>query len=297
MTSARVLGFVGVTALAAAAAVAFAQTTVTPIPDNAPVQTAPLTPLAPEVTTWGDVQKGATLAGTCAACHGLDGNPIDPQYPRLAGQTERYIAQQLELYRSGRRTSGMAPVMIPFAQMLSAQDSRDVGAYFATQSAGAGVADDAVIATGDHAGRQFFEVGQELFRGGDKDRGIPACLACHGPDGAGNPGPPYPRVAGQFADYSERRLQEYRNPAPDSAVASPSFQVMAGVASGLTDEEIGSLASYMQGLHRRNPAVLAVSASPVTLPTPAAGRQQDPAPDSGSGPLGGPPPAGEGETQ
>ncbi|MDQ3270383.1 MAG: cytochrome c4 [Pseudomonadota bacterium] len=296
MTSARVLGIVGVAALAAAA-FAYAQTTVTPIPDNAPVETAPLAPLAPEITTWGDVQKGATLAGTCAACHGLDGNPADPQFPRLAGQTERYIAQQLALYRSGRRTSGLAPVMIPFAQMLSAQDSRDVGAYFATQAAGAGVADEGVIATGEHTGRPFFEVGQELYRGGDRERGIPACMACHGPDGAGNPGPPYPRIAGQFATYSQRRLEEFRAGSPESANANPSFQIMASIARELTDEEIGSLSSYLQGLHTRNPEVVAAGASPVAVPTPAAGRQHDPAPESGAAPADGPPPSEEGDAQ
>ena len=85
MSHARVLGILGI-AVFAVAAVAYAQTTITPIPDNAPVETAPLDN-APVV--WGDVKAGATKAGTCAACHGLDGNPADPQYPRLAGMPER----------------------------------------------------------------------------------------------------------------------------------------------------------------------------------------------------------------
>src|SRR3546814_10048928 len=57
---------------------------------------------------------------------------------------------------------------------------------------------------------KFYQVGQKLFRSGDAERGIPACMACHGPSGAGNPGPPYPHVGGQQADYVVRRLQEYR---------------------------------------------------------------------------------------
>ena len=146
MSHARVLGIVGLTALAAAA-VAYAQTTVTPIPETAPVETAPLTDVA-AVTTWGDAQKGATLAGTCAACHGLDGNSPDPMYPRLAGQSERYIAQQIALFKSGERNSGMAAIMKPFADMLSPQDARDVGAYYATQQSGAGVADDGLVTEG-----------------------------------------------------------------------------------------------------------------------------------------------------
>lgn len=252
MRHARVLGLVGIAAFAAAA-VAFAQATVTPVPDNAPVQTAPL---VEKPATWGDAKAGATKAGTCAACHGLDGNPTDPQYPRLAGQSERYIAQQIALFKSGERSSGMSAVMKPFADALTAQDARDVGAYFATQTAGAGVADDTVIASGPNKDRKFFEVGQQLFRSGDQARGIPACMACHGPAGAGNPGPAYPAIAGQMATYTQRRLEEYR--AGTTTQQDPHlFNVMAAVASKLTDEEIGSLASYLQGLHPRGDDVAA----------------------------------------
>src|SRR5262245_18597227 len=176
MRHARVLGLVGIAAFAAAA-VAFAQATVTPVPDNAPVQTAPL---VEKPATWGDAKAGAAKAGTCAACHGLDGNPTDPQYPRLAGMPERYIARQLALFRSGERSSGMAAVMKPFADALSAQDARDLGAHFASQRAGVGVADDSLITSGPNKGKRFYEVGLQLFRGGDPARGIPACMACHG---------------------------------------------------------------------------------------------------------------------
>lgn len=258
MRHARVTGLVVVAALAAgAAAVAFAQATVTPVPDNAPVQTAPLV----EKVTWGDAKAGAAKAGTCAACHGLDGNPTDPQYPRLAGQSERYIAHQIALFKSGERSSGMAAVMKPFADMLTAQDARDLGAYFATQKTGAGIADDTVVAAGPYKDRKFFEVGQQLFRSGDPARGLPACMACHGPAGAGNPGPAYPAVAGQTAAYTQRRLEEYR--AGTTTQRDPHlFNIMAAVAGKLTDEEIGALASYLQGLHPRADEV-AAEAAPV----------------------------------
>ena len=263
MSHARVLGFAGLTALAAVA-VAYAQTTVTPIPDAAPVQTAPLSDVV-EKTTWGDASKGGTLAGTCAACHGLDGNPTDPQYPRLAGQSERYIAQQIALFKSGERNSGMAAVMKPFADMLSAQDARDVGAYYATQEAGAGVADDTVVTEGPYAGMKFFEIGEQLFMAGDAKRGIPACMACHGPDGAGNPGPAYPHVAGQQAAYLQRRLEEFRT-GTTSQREPHLFNIMATVANELTDQEIGALSSYMQGLHPRAND-LAVANAPMPMVT------------------------------
>ncbi|MBT2752424.1 cytochrome c4, partial [Lysobacter sp. ISL-50] len=261
MSQARVLSLVGLAAFAVAA-VAFAQTTVTPIPDKEPVKTAPLT--AGPKASWGDVKAGATKAGTCAACHGLDGNPTDPQYPRLAGQSERYIAHQIALFKTGERNTGMSAAMKPFADALSEQDARDLGAYFATQKSGAGVADDTVIAAGPNKDKKFFEVGEQLFRSGDKARGIPACMACHGPGGTGNPGPAYPHIAGQQAVYSQRRLEEYR--AGTTTQKDPHlFNIMATVAKQLSDEEIGSLSSYLQGLHERADDVAAADA-----PAPAA---------------------------
>jgi len=253
MRHARVLGYAGFVAAFAVAAVAFAQSTVTPVAPDAQVETKPLVEAKP---VWGDAKKGATLAGTCAACHGLDGNPTDAQYPRLAGMPERYVSHQLSLFKAGERTSGMAAVMKPFADALSAQDMRDLGAYFATQKAGAGVADDTKIATGPNTGLKFYEIGERLFRQGDVARGIPACMACHGPAGGGNPGPAYPAIAGQQSAYAQRRLEEYRA-GTTTAKDAHLFNIMAAVAKPLTDEEIQSLASYVQGLHHRSDEVAA----------------------------------------
>jgi cytochrome c553 len=253
MRHARAYGFAALAALAVAAG-AYAQTTVTPLPDKAPAQPAPIGASAVADLAkahWGDAKAGATKAGACAACHGLDGNPSDPQYPRLAGMPERYIATQLALFKSGQRTTGMAAVMMPMAAPLSAQDMRDIGAYFASQKAGAGIADDSAIAEGPDKGMKFYEVGERLFRAGDAARGIPACMACHGPTGAGNPGPAYPHIAGQQSAYVARRLQEYR--AGTTTIADHhNWDIMATVAKPLTDQEIQSVASYLQGLHPRS---------------------------------------------
>ncbi|MDQ3039735.1 MAG: c-type cytochrome, partial [Pseudomonadota bacterium] len=85
MRTARVYGLAALACLAAA--VAYAQSTPIAVPDNAPVQAVPLDD---KPATWGDATAGQTKAAACAACHGLDGNPSDPQYPRLAGMPERY---------------------------------------------------------------------------------------------------------------------------------------------------------------------------------------------------------------
>lgn len=251
MRHVRVLGVLAATAtLAAAAALAQSPVAVTPVKDAAPAQPVSLDVNAVSElakTHWGDAKAGQAKAVACAACHGPDGNPADPQYPRLAGMPERYIALQLALFKSGERVDGMSAVMVPFASALSAQDMRDVGAYFAEQVGQSGVADDTPATSGPDKGKPFYFVGQTLYRGGDAKRGIPACMACHGPDGAGNPGPAYPRLAGQQSAYLVRRLQDYR--AGNAPVDDPLYKIMAAIAKPLTDAEIQSLASYLQGLH------------------------------------------------
>jgi len=203
-----------------------------------------------EVARPGDPEAGQAKTQLCAACHGIDGNSVVDMYPRLAGQSERYIAHQLMLIASGQRSEGLVVTMLPFVEGLTEQDMRDIGAYFASQTSGAGVADDALVEEGTYAGMKFYEIGQQIYRGGDPARGVPACLACHGPSGAGNPGPPYPSIGGQHATYVAQRLQHYQ--AGKSQEENPAqFHIMASVTQSLTDQEIQALASYIQGLHDR----------------------------------------------
>jgi len=248
MRHARVLA-VSALAIPLIAVVAFAQSSVTPVPDNAPVQTTPLE-IDLSKTMPGDAEAGEGKAQACAACHGADGNSAIEMYPRLAGQSERYIARQLALIAGGQRTEGAVAVMLPFVQGMTAQDMRDIGAFFAGQKSGAGVADDMAVADGPYAGMKFYEIGQKLYRSGDASREIPACMACHGPTGAGNPGPSYPHIGGQHAGYVAQRLQHYQ--AGQTHETDPSqFRIMAQVASRLTEQEIQALSSYVQGLHAR----------------------------------------------
>jgi cytochrome c553 len=201
MRHARAYGIAALASLAVAA-VAYAQTTettVTPLPDNAPVQAAPLDANATAElakTHWGDAKAGATKAGACAACHGLDGNPASPLYPKLAGQHESYITRQINLFKGHQRDSA---IMMGFAMPLSDQDMHDIGAYFASKSSLPGVADTQLVARGE-----------ALYRGGDAATGTPACMACHAADGRGNPGAGYPQLAGQFADYVSLKLKDWQ---------------------------------------------------------------------------------------
>ena len=183
----------------------------------------------------GDAEAGAGKAAVCGACHGLDGNSTDPQYPKLAGQHAAYISHHLELYKSGERENA---IMAGFATVLSSEDMHDIGAYFATQTVQTGVADESMVAKAE-----------ALYRGGDAARGIHACMACHGPGGGGNPLVSYPSLSGQHANYSADMLRRFRDGAAFGS--SPNAAVMAGVAKQLTDEEIDALASYLEGLHGR----------------------------------------------
>ena len=251
-----------ITAIAAPlfAIVVHAQSSAIPMPEEAQVQVAPLE-IDLGKTLPGDASAGEQKAQPCAACHGADGNSAVEMYPRLAGQSERYIAQQLALIASGQRTEGMVAVMQPFVQDLTPQDMRDLGAYFAAQKAGAGVADDADVSDGPYAGMKFYEIGQRLYRGGDASRGIPACMACHGPSGAGNPGPAYPHIGGQHAAYTVQRLQHYQS--GQTQETDPAhFRIMEQVTHSLTEQEIQALASYVQGLHAQADDAEAAPAQP-----------------------------------
>ncbi|HBK56036.1 MAG TPA: cytochrome C [Xanthomonadales bacterium] len=226
-------------------------TTVVAAEESQPAQVAELTDAHAQAAA-GDPAAGQSKAVVCSACHGMDGNSADPQYPKLAGQHERYIARHLALFKSGERENA---IMLGFAATLSAQDMRDIGAFYAGGTVKPGLADETVVDTGPYNGKRFYEIGQAIYRGGIAKRGIPACGACHGPTGSGNPGPSYPALAGQHARYTADMLRRYR----DGAVyghGERGNKVMSEVAQDLTDQEIDALASYIEGLYPSDSAAL-----------------------------------------
>jgi cytochrome c553 len=181
----------------------------------------------------GSVDAGRAKSATCAACHGVDGNSVTPDWPMLAGQHASYIVRQLQAFKNGERTD---VTMKPFADILSEQDMLDVAAYFAAQTPTPKGADPALVS-----------LGQQIYRGGVPARGIAACIACHGPDGSGNPLAAYPRVSSQHAAYVTKQLNAYRAGNRTSDVDFD--QMMRNVARTLVDDEIRALSSYVQGLN------------------------------------------------
>jgi cytochrome c553 len=181
----------------------------------------------------GDATAGQGKAAACGACHGMDGNSSDPQYPKLAGQHESYIARQLAHFKAGKRQN---PIMMGMAAPLSEQDMHDLGAYFATKSSLPGVADAALV-----------EQGQTLFRQGNAERGIPACMACHSMDGRGNPGAMYPQLTSQHAQYIEAKLKAWHD--GETWGTDAQAQIMPAIAQKLDAKDMAALASYIEGLH------------------------------------------------
>ena len=180
----------------------------------------------------GSYDDGKTKAVRCFACHGPDGNSVNPQWPSIAGQHAPYIVRQLEAFQNGERTNIL---MSSQAMTLTDQDIKDVAVFFAAQSTAAkSVADPELV-----------EKGQALYRGGDKESGAAACLTCHGPTGRGNPAARYPMLRGQHATYIAATLREYATGARKSDGAA---KMMRDIAKRLSEDDIVAVASYVQGL-------------------------------------------------
>jgi cytochrome c553 len=179
----------------------------------------------------GDAATGKAKAAPCAACHGVDGGGGgDPSWPKLAGQFPEYLVEQLEAFKKGERKN---PLMTPQAAKLSEQDMQDLAAYYASQPLKPGAA----------ATKELVQSGGRLYRGGNAQTGVPACMSCHGPAGRGIP-PHFPRVTGQNAAYTAKQLADFRN-----NQRADEHGIMNPVAARLTEAEIKAVSEYMAGLH------------------------------------------------
>jgi len=188
--------------------------------------------------TSGSAQDGATKAAVCTACHGPNGNSTNPEWPKLAGQNAVYIAEQVHLFKTGVRNN---PVMKPLVANLSDKDISDIAVYFEAQTP-----------AGLEADPSYWKAGQALYMRGDSKRDVPACAACHGPDGRGNLAAGYPALRAQQSVYVVKQLNDYASGAryqgANPAQASRNGVMMLTLAKRLTPEEIRDLASYVQGL-------------------------------------------------
>jgi cytochrome c553 len=183
-----------------------------------------------------DLAKAKQIAETlCGACHSADGNSQVPANPKLAGQIPEYLYKQLRDFKGwdGSKPARESAIMSAMVAGLEDADMNALAHYFSSQTLRPEVATNP-----DTVAR-----GQGIWRSGIAAKGVPACAACHGPAGAGLPAQ-YPRLSGQFADYTAAQLKGFR----DGVRENDPNQMMRSIALKMTDAEIAAVADYAAGL-------------------------------------------------
>lgn len=198
---------------------------------------APAHASEPATVYQGDAAQGEPIASAvCGACHGPDGNSELPDNPRIAGQHAAYLFKQMKEFKAA--DDGVAvranPIMNSMIAPYTEEQMKDFAAYFASKKQ---------VAPAPQEGAPN-ALGQKLYRAGNAGKGLPACAACHGPKGAGMP-VQYPRIAGQFAEYTEAQLKAFRL----AERANDPNGMMRMIAEKMTDAEIRAVSEYVAGLH------------------------------------------------
>jgi len=179
----------------------------------------------------GDIDAGKTKSAVCAACHGPDGNSPSDLYPKLAGQHQSYLVKQLQEFKSGERENA---IMLGMVAALSEQDMEDLAAYYASQTS-----------TPETVSEEIAQAGKNFYMGGDKERGIPGCTACHGPRGNGLALAKFPKISGQHPAYIKSQLIGFR----DTLRHNSPNGMMSDISGKLTDADIDLLSKYISALH------------------------------------------------
>lgn len=182
----------------------------------------------------GDLNAGKIKAQTCGACHGPDGRSSNNEWPNLAGQHAIYLYKQMQNFKQGKASGRYNEAMMPLMQALSDQDMQDIAAYYASLPRPEG-----------ETPKEFIELGQDLYRGGNLPQHITACAACHAPDGSGYKSAGFPALSGQHAKYVLNQLLAFQH---NSRHNSPN-DMMNTVVSRMTPAELEAVANYVVGLH------------------------------------------------
>lgn len=168
----------------------------------------------------------------CIACHGINGISSQIQWPNIAGQNQKYLFKQLHEIQLG--VTRKVPSMSSILNMLSDEDMQDLSAYYAKMPI-----------TKTVASKRSFNRAVQLYKNGDYQQGIPACIICHGPTGNGNPQAGFPQLAGQHTAYTILQLQAFKN----SLRTNDLNHIMHEISSRLSQEDIELLAHYIEELH------------------------------------------------
>lgn len=190
----------------------------------------------------GDPAAGSGKAATCTACHGPEGNSVNAEWPKLAGQIPEYLVKQLHDFKAGKRRDQM---MSPMAQPLTEQDIQDLAAYYGGQRIQAGAGDAEKRAQGE-----------KIYTKGKQRPTVLACIGCHGTTGQGNrewgqrlAAPPAvlaPALGSQHQTYIVKQLKAYQQGTRKNDVG----HVMRDIANRLTEQDIVAVAEYIATLGR-----------------------------------------------
>ena len=182
----------------------------------------------------GDIEKGKEKSATCAECHGSAGVSMNPEWPKLAGQHAKYLETQLYEFQKGPDGTRNNAIMYGIALALSKEDIEDISAYYASLDVSIGLTDDA-----------YLKDGQNIYRGGNMEYKIQACMACHGPNGQGNSLAGIPSLSGQHSEYIYQQLKKFQS----TDRANDYNKMMRNIASRMSDKEMKAVAKYLEGLY------------------------------------------------
>lgn len=188
----------------------------------------------PTAFAKGDPEAGKQKSGPCVACHQTDGNSATPAWPKIAGQHESYLIQQLKEMRKGDQGKRSNPAMYGVVSTLSDQDIEDLAAYYAAQKQTPGEAQKSLV-----------EKGRKIYHGGIASKSVPACSGCHQPTGGGNRLAKFPAISGQHAEYTEAQLKAFKA----GQRSNDPNEIMRNISAKMSEEEIKAVSSYISGLH------------------------------------------------
>ena len=179
---------------------------------------------------------------TCAACHGPQGISLNPEWPNLAGQHATYLRKQLNDYKRGKTRRDV--MMTAIAASLSEQDILDVAQYYASLKCSEG-----------KTPQKYNLLGEKIYRVGDFEKGIAACIACHGPKGTGNDEAGFPVLSGQKARYTIQQLKAFKH----QTRCDDLNHMMQDISARMSQEDMEAVAYYIQGISANTPKRFPVS--------------------------------------
>ncbi len=210
--------------------------------------------LVPGASAAGDPEAGSEKVGVCAACHGQDGNSPAPSFPKLAGLGQPYLYKQLQDIQAWDNAEGDAKAttgrevmqMTGMLKGMSDQDLQDIAAFYAEQTIQLSGAQEMQVQVNSGAQVDALALGEKVYRAGNPETGVPACMGCHAPNGQGNEPGAFPRLGGQYPQYIEAQLRAFR--AGDRMNDGESMMMRLS-AKNLSDAEIKAVANYIGGLN------------------------------------------------